>query len=234
MLDCVTKILQKEKIFGFYKGMGAPLVGVAPLNALNYFGYGTGLKFFTNEKNMGQLELWQYFLSGSLGGIVTAALVAPGERIKCLLQVQEGGLSNVYSGPVDVIRKLIQQHGLGSVFKGFSATLLRDVPAFGAYYAMYETVKHVFSGQGDSVIEVSDQTRKTTPLVGTITAGSMAGISYWIVAMPADVLKTRLQTAPEDKYPHGIRSVLSEMLEREGPRTLEHIFCQCQWFQKSF
>jgi Mitochondrial carrier protein. len=39
-------------------------------------------------------------------------------------------------------------------------------------------------------------------------------------AMPADVLKTRLQTAPEDKYPHGIRSVLSEMLEREGPRTL--------------
>lgn len=35
-------------------------------------------------------------------------------------------------------------------------------------------------------------------LMGTIFAGGMAGIANWAIGMPADVLKSRLQTGEEE------------------------------------
>lgn len=40
------------------------------------------------------------------------------------------------------------------------------------------------------------------------------------MCIPADVLKSRLQTAPEGKYPDGIRGVFREVIREEGPRAL--------------
>lgn len=214
--DCFKKILQRESIFGFYKGMAAPLITVAPMNALNYLGYGTGIRFFTTEENGGHLTPRQYFLSGNLSGVTTAILIAPGERIKCLLQVQESSVTKEYSSPLDVIQKLTRQHGVRSVFKGLCATLLRDIPGYGAYYVSYESVKRFLIRTKDS--EHGEQQAKLSTM-NTIVAGSCAGLSYWMIGLPADVLKTRLQTAPPGTY-HGIRSVLAQLLRTEGPRAL--------------
>uniref|UniRef100_A0A8D9B9H2 Protein dif-1 n=1 Tax=Cacopsylla melanoneura TaxID=428564 RepID=A0A8D9B9H2_9HEMI len=113
---------------------------------------------------------WEYYVSGSVSGIATAVLVTPGERIKCLLQVQES-TQGVYSGPIDVVRKLTAQYGVTSLFKGLCATLVRDVPAYGAYYTMYETVKRGLA---------SDQPgQDPLLLVKTIVSGGMAGLAYW-------------------------------------------------------
>lgn len=38
--------------------------------------------------------------------------------------------------------------------------------------------------------------------------------------MPADVLKSRLQTAPEGTYPNGMRDVFKQLMQREGPTAL--------------
>lgn len=57
-------------------------------------------------------------------------------------------------------------------------------------------------------------------LLGTIFAGGMAGIANWCIGMPADVLKSRLQTAPEGTYKNGIRDVFKELMQREGPMAL--------------
>lgn len=49
----------------------------------------------------------------------------------------------------------------------------------------------------------------------TLFAGGMAGIFNWMVALPPDVLKSRLQTAPEGKY-NGVRDVFLQMMKTEG------------------
>lgn len=78
-------------------------------------------------------------------------------------------------------------------------------------------------------------------LMGTIFAGGMAGIANWAIGMPADVLKSRLQTgtgccsraslaigfhfnllfrlAPAGTY-NGIRDVFAELMRKEGPLAL--------------
>lgn len=51
---------------------------------------------------------------------------APGERIKCLLQIQQGGTAPPqYNGMADCAKKLYKQGGIRNIYKGTFATLLR-------------------------------------------------------------------------------------------------------------
>lgn len=116
-------------------------------------------------------------------------------------------------------RKLFLSHALNlkilnkiTYIKFFSYILFKlftDVPASGMYFLTYEYIK----------MKLADENGKVS-LWATILAGGMAGINNWVVGMPADVLKSRLQTAPEGTYKHGIRSVFRELMQKEGPLAL--------------
>lgn len=107
------------------------------------------------------------------------------------------------------------------------------MPANGFYFLVYEYLQEFTKKQTGS-----DQ----VSLTATLFAGGSAGIAYWVVGMPADVLKSRLQTgkyviinsfcningykilniflAPQGTYQHGIRSVFKELMLKEGPFAL--------------
>ena len=53
----------------------------------------------------------------------------------------------------------------------------------------------------------------------TLVAGGLAGMCNWLVAIPMDVVKSRLQAAPEGTYT-GAHDVLTKLLSQEGPRAL--------------
>ena len=53
----------------------------------------------------------------------------------------------------------------------------------------------------------------------TLVAGGLAGMCNWIVAIPMDVVKSRLQAAPEGHY-SGTLDVLKKLLQKEGPMAL--------------
>jgi solute carrier family 25 (mitochondrial carnitine/acylcarnitine transporter), member 20/29 len=61
------------------------------------------------------------------------------------------------------------------------------VPASGAYFLTYEYIKKALAPK-DKPLDAG------VGLLGTIFAGGMAGIANWAIGMPADVLKSRLQT----------------------------------------
>ena len=67
--------------------MGAPIVGVAPIFALSFMGFGIGKKLQQGGDPEAELDLVQLGVAGGFSGILTTAIMAPGERIKCLLQV---------------------------------------------------------------------------------------------------------------------------------------------------
>ncbi|XP_015931003.1 mitochondrial carnitine/acylcarnitine carrier protein [Parasteatoda tepidariorum] len=212
--DCAKKTIVKEGILGLYKGMAAPITGVTPMFAVCFFGFGVG-KRLQQKHPEEQLTLLQLFNAGMLSGVFTTAIMTPGERIKCLLQVQQASTSTSgvrYNGPVDCIKKLYKEGGIRSIYKGTAATFLRDIPASGMYFMSYEWLQRVMTPAGKSRSDLS---------VGrTLLAGGCAGICNWAVAIPADVLKSRLQTAPEGTYPNGIRDVFKHAMKEEGVRAL--------------
>ena len=72
--------------------MGAPIVGVAPIFALSFAGFGIGKKLQQTHPEQ-ELNLKQLAVAGAISGVLTSSIMAPGERIKCLLQVIQ---SNVH------------------------------------------------------------------------------------------------------------------------------------------
>lgn len=52
------------------------------------------------------------------------------------------------------------------------------------YFLTYEAIKDYITDNGS----------KSISMLGTIVAGGAAGITFWAVGMPPDVLKSRLQT----------------------------------------
>jgi len=146
-----------------------------------------------------------------LAGVFTTGIMTPGERIKCLLQIQADSKEKKYKGPVDCAKQLYKEGGIRSIYRGTGATLLRDVPASGMYFMTYEWLQHVMTPEGHSRTELS--------VSRTLFAGGMAGVFNWLVAIVPDVAKSRLQTAPEGMYPNGVRDVFRQMLREEGIRS---------------
>ncbi|XP_054636371.1 mitochondrial carnitine/acylcarnitine carrier protein isoform X1 [Dunckerocampus dactyliophorus] len=208
--DCFRKTVSKEGLLGLYKGMGAPLVGVAPMMAISFFGFGLGKQL--QQTDPGQpLTHGQIFLSGCLAGVFTTVIVAPGERIKCLLQVQAGSGTPKYSGPLDCAMRLYKEQGIRSVYKGTVLTLIRDVPSNGLYFLTYEYLKNLLTPEGQSVSQLG--------AAYILLAGGVAGLLNWTIALPPDVLKSNFQTAADGKY-RGLVDVLRTLLREEGPKAL--------------
>lgn len=210
--DCAKKTIQREGFRGLYKGMSAPLTGVAPIFAISFFGFGLGKRLIQGNSDR-KLSYNELFCAGAFSGVFTTSIMAPGERIKCLLQIQQGGdQPKKYNGMVDCAKKLYKEGGIRSIYKGTLATLLRDVPASGMYFLTYEYVRDKFAENAAPGSNLG--------VLSSIFAGGMAGIANWAIGMPADVLKSRLQTAPEGTYPNGIRSVFKDLMKHEGPLAL--------------
>lgn len=58
------------------------------------------------------------------------------------------------------------------------------------------------------------RTNELSP-IKTIFTGGMAGIINWMVALPADVVKSIVQTAPEGKY-KSLLQVYAELIKADG------------------
>ncbi|XP_069065594.1 mitochondrial carnitine/acylcarnitine carrier protein-like [Pleurodeles waltl] len=211
-LDCFRKISAQKGIHGLYKGLGAPLAGITPIMAITFFGYGLAKRLQLKGPDDGQrLTSPQVFAAGMLAGVCSTAIMAPVERVKCLLQVQVHNPVVKYAGSVDCALQVYTERGVRGLYKGTLLTLLRDVPATGMYFMTYEWLKEFLTPEGKSVAQLSS--------IRILLAGGFAGVCNWVVAIPMDVLKSRFQIAPEGRY-QGFADVLREVLREEGPRGL--------------
>jgi len=213
VFDCAQKIFRAEGIKGLYRGMTAPLLTVTPMYSLCFFGYSIGKRIFTtpeNYKNLAFPDLMKIGLAGATSGFFTTPILAPMERVKCILQIQnmhppkEGEIR--YKGVWDLGAHILKTGGVKSLNRGYLATNLRDSLASIAYFSVYEYLKAKFTPKGE----------KGPSTLGILTAGGFAGMANWVPAIPVDTLKSRLQTAPEGKYPNGIRSVAAEIFQAQG------------------
>eukprot|EP00126_Sphaerothecum_destruens_P015109 Sdes_comp9027_c0_seq1m453 len=199
--DCATKTVKADGFRGLYRGIVTPLLGVTPIFSLCFAAYGFGQNI---QKVPGkELTLLQHWNAGMVAGVATTIIMAPGERIKCLLQTQ----SSQFKGTWDCMKYVYREGGIRGVFRGSVPTLLRDVPGSGAYFAGFEFMKSALTPEGGNSKELG-------PL-RLLFAGGMAGIFNWLVAIPADTIKSRIQTAPEGTY-RGVIDCTQVLIKNEG------------------
>lgn len=208
VFGALAKSLKNEGIAGIYRGVSAPLLAVSPVFAVNFWGYDMGQRTvrWWSDQPIGALSINQCIIAGGLSAIPTTAIMAPSERIKCLLQVP----NHSYKGFMDCTLQVWRQGGIISVFRGTSLTLLRDGPGSMAWFGVYEYAKRkMMEVQG-----IDPATGALSPLA-VLTAGGLAGMACWTAAIPADVVKSRYQSAPEGTYT-GMIDCYQQLIKAEG------------------
>ena len=87
-----------------------------------------------------------------------------------------------FSGQLECLVHILRTEGPRGLLRGSLLTLARDVPAFCAYFATYETLR--------SKLQEEDG---TIGLGQTVGIGGLAGVVAWALALPLDSLKNRYQ-----------------------------------------
>ncbi|KAH9064342.1 hypothetical protein EDB87DRAFT_1680985 [Lactarius vividus] len=214
-LDVVKKALARDGPTGLYRGVVPPLLGVTPIFALSFWAYDASKKlihYFTPNRTNSALSTGELAAAGFLSAVPTTFVTAPVERAKVLLQVQgQGGSGPQYKGVVDVIGHLYKEGGIRSIFRGTFATLARDGPGSAAYFATYEITKKALAPTGAQSSDLN--------IGQVILAGGTAGVAMWAIAIPPDVLKSRLQSAPTGTY-SGIVDCARKTIAADGVRAL--------------
>eukprot|EP00003_Mantamonas_plastica_P004721 TRINITY_DN1375_c0_g1_i2.p1 TRINITY_DN1375_c0_g1~~TRINITY_DN1375_c0_g1_i2.p1 ORF type:complete len:256 (-),score=57.50 TRINITY_DN1375_c0_g1_i2:1129-1896(-) len=209
MVDCAMQTVRKEGPLGLYKGIGPPLAGIGFLYAVVFAGYGAG-KSLVRKGDQPDTDFSgaQYFTAGCVSGVITTAMMVPMEQIKIRLQVDTEGK---YKGSVDCFKAIYREGGIRSAYRGAVLTLWRDVPGSGAYFAAYELMRRKMIPEGGTANDLN--------FWQVLLAGGSAGICNWLIALPADTLKSRYQTAPIGTY-SGSMDCLKQLIKNDGPQAL--------------
>lgn len=216
-LGVVKKTLARDGATGLYRGVVPPLLGVTPIFALSFWAYDASkrlIRAFTPSRRDSALSTSELAVAGFLSAVPTTLVTAPVERAKVLLQVQGQGGSSPgpqYKGVFDVIGHLYKEGGFRSIYQGTFATLARDGPGSAAYFAAYEVTKKALTPANALSSDLN--------IGRVILAGGMAGVAMWSIAIPPDVLKSRLQSAPTGTY-SGIMDCARKTIATDGVRAL--------------
>jgi solute carrier family 25 carnitine/acylcarnitine transporter 20/29 len=138
-------------------------------------------------------------IAGAISAVPTTLIVAPTERIKCLLQVQPHDGANTtfgvekrrryYSGTFDCITRVYNEGGIRSLYRGTGMTFVRGVPGTMAYFAAYEYAKDGITSLQRRRDGITDASQRQPSALAILIAGGFAGMAYWAVGIPiiADV-----------------------------------------------
>eukprot|EP01137_Pigoraptor_chileana_P005102 Opistho-2@47735 len=209
--NCFTTIIRQEKVMGLYKGMASPMAGVMVVNAMLFGVYGNALRMFHGDAT-GAPTISSIFKAGSISGVINSVISCPMDLMKTQMQVQGSpGAPILYTGPWDCFRQTLKSQGLRGCYRGMVATVIRETPSYGTYFASYEYLCRLMTPPGKDVSDLS-------PLA-LMVAGGMGGVCGWLSTYPSDVVKSRMQAdSPVNPQYKGLVDCIVKSYKAEGYR----------------
>ncbi|XAR49638.1 hypothetical protein NMG60_11032903 [Bertholletia excelsa] len=206
-VDAIAKTFQSKGILGFYSGVSAVIVGSAASSAV-YFGtceFGKSI--------LSRLPQYPSVLipptAGAMGNIMSSAIMVPKELITQRMQAGAKGRS------WQVLMGILERDGILGLYAGYSATLLRNLPAGVLNYSSFEYLKAaVLSRTNKPYLEP----------IQSVCCGALAGAISASVTTPLDVVKTRLMTQVHGEAINkvaavmysGVSATVKQILKEEG------------------
>ncbi|PWW76959.1 mitochondrial carrier [Tuber magnatum] len=187
-LDCLLKTIGKEGFRGLYKGATPPLVGWMFMDSImlgSLANYRAAIKsgFYPYRDT---LPPFGHGIAGILAGWTVSFIAAPIEHVKARLQIQYNAkFSKVgvkYSGPIDCVKKLLNNHGVRGLYHGLGATIL------------FRTFFFFWWGSYDIITRQLEQKTNMTPMFVNFWAGGLSANLFWLFSYPSDVIKQRIMT----------------------------------------
>eukprot|EP00210_Caulerpa_lentillifera_P009520 g9079.t1 len=205
-LDAFRKILNQEGVRGLWRGTRESFLIAVPMVGLYLPLYDTFVE------RMSGLGLAAPVVAGSLARTIANFVVAPLEILRTRVQaVQQFALS----GSVTSLNEFDWGQGrsyrqkVRTLWRGYGATVARDVPFTAVYWGLLEPIRK-------KLLIQNDRDLKNVIFANSI-AGAAAGVFAAAITTPMDVVKTRTQIAQSkgNSVPR-IRDVLKTVYRTEG------------------
>ncbi|PLB50609.1 mitochondrial carrier protein [Aspergillus steynii IBT 23096] len=223
-----STLWKQEGPRSFYKGSLAPFIGVGACISIVYGSFhlaSTALQTWHDQP----LSTPQTYLAGGLAGLSNSLVSGPMEHIRIRLQMQSSRPEErIYAGTADCVRQILRRGGLSALYRGQTATMLREFHSYGIWFSVYGALM---------AMVVEDETRMRTAAAAAAAAGqpedgeisvppwkvaacgAVTGEVLWALNYPFDVVKSTMQAdgfGAERRY-------------RTMRHAVRHIWCVDGW-----
>jgi solute carrier family 25 (adenine nucleotide translocator) protein 4/5/6/31 len=161
--------------------------------------------------------------SGGTAAAISKTAVAPIERVKLLLQVQDASkqisADKRYKGIMDVLVRVPKEQGFLALWRGNLANVIRYFPTQALNFAFKDTYKRLF------LDGVDKKTQFWRFFVGNLASGGAAGATSLCFVYPLDFARTRLAAdigkaakggGPDSREFKGLGDCLVKILKSDG------------------
>jgi len=158
-------------------------------------------------------------LTGGTAAAISKTAVAPIERVKLLLQVQDAqktiAVDQRYKGIIDVLTRVPKEQGFVALWRGNLANVIRYFPTQALNFAFKDTYKRLF-------LEGYDKKKDFWKFfAGNLASGGMAGATSLCFVYPLDFARTRLAAdvgkGKETREFKGLLDCLVKIAKHDGP-----------------
>lgn len=195
-----------------------PVIGAMAENATLFVVYGQTqnlLRRYTSptrdlaDGRPGPLSLPKMAFAGACAGAVTSFVLTPIELVKVRMQVQmiaqehvaeqsAGAARPKLPGPVQLTRRVLQQHGLKGLWLGQTGTFIREAGGSVAWFGAFECIARQFIAQRQKSAPAGKiVTKDDLSSPELMLSGAAAGAGYTVILFPADCIKSTIQTGEE-------------------------------------
>ncbi|CAG5125469.1 unnamed protein product, partial [Candidula unifasciata] len=219
-LNCFMQTFRQDGIArGLYAGTLPSLAANVSENAVLFCFYGVCQKLVAKVvggKEVKSLNPLENAVSGGMAAFFSSFALCPTELIKCRLQAMrematkgqvEGGLDRLKIGPFGLTKEILQREGFRGLFKGLTATFMREMPGYFCFFGGYEVSRHLLTPPGKTKDEIGP--------ARTIICGGFGGVALWVSIFPADVVKSRIQVQSVSGVTPTFRAMFLKILRQE-------------------
>jgi len=182
----------------FVKGVAPQFLLAFPAGAMQFACYEWSKARFGEIGLFGALA---EVTSGAVGALGASVVRVPQEVLKQRVQ------ADIYPNALAGFKTLMSTEGPRGFYKGYTATISRDVPWNALSFMFFAQAKKLFkqvTGEAPSNQE-------------NLALGALSGMTAAVIMTPVDVVKTRLMTGGATG---GIAGTMKSILQDEGAATL--------------
>jgi len=143
--DCIRRVYKEEGILGFYKGLGASLLGVIECGMYfviyeraKYMVYKNKLKTDPNA-DPNNFTPMEYLVTSASSKLIASSFTYPHEVIRTRMRELVNGKCP-YNGLVDAFRSVWRLEGWRGLYSGVGIHLMRTVPNCAIMFVTFEAI----------------------------------------------------------------------------------------------
>jgi len=208
-MNCVSYTVRKEGLVSLYRGGTAPWLSHILKRPIQY-PIAEWMKEETNgtsnlNKTMGTAisPLASNYVIGGVTGAIGPILGTPMQVVKMGMQTTSRGEYTT----LKYVQHIFQSKGVAGFYRGFLPTMAKDSLFGASFLGHYYTLRDYFESNNVPIPK----------WCATFISGATAHCATWLILIPIDNIKSKVQKANETRSP---MTILSNTLRTDGVRSL--------------